>query len=111
MLDEVTEGGLLSFVFAVEVSEVFEGSVHNLSLSFVLLLGFHGSLEPRVLEGLGSTNTFIRGTEHVANEVFSFIRDSIPGTTLQFVLTILNFSDNITARCSIEWGLSAQQNV
>jgi len=111
MLDEVTKGSLLSFVFAVEVSEVFEGSVHNLSLSFVLLLGFHGSLEPRVLEGLSRTNTFFSRSNHVADEVFSFIGDSIPDASSHFVLASLNFRDNITAGSSVEWGLSTQENV
>ena len=67
MLDKVTESSLLCFVFAVEFSEVFKGSVHDFGLGFVLLLGFHGSLEPRVLESLSCAYAFFRSNKHVAD--------------------------------------------
>lgn len=85
--------------------------MHDLSLGMVLSLGLHSSLKPGVLEGLSSTDTLIGRTEHVADQVFCFVGDSIPSSSFQFVLAIFDFGSNFTARFSIEWGLTAQQNV
>jgi hypothetical protein len=85
--------------------------MHDLSLGFVLSLGLHSSLKPGVLEGLSSADTFIGRAEHVADQVFSFIGDSFPWSSFQFVVAIFDGSSNFAARCSIEWGLTAQQDV
>lgn len=85
--------------------------MHDLSLGFVLILGLHSSLEPGVLEGLSSVDTFIGRAEHVADQVFSFVGDSFPSSSFQLVVATFDGSSNFAARCSIEWGLTAQQYV